>query len=324
MNEDLVFIVEGTSEYIHHVDRKHTNLRTDLAWISSMKARVINPPFIRKHLNEFKAKKAIAIIPKLSAHDFIELLKEIRPNIGELYIMQEGPNWYWQDWPIETQLEYFQFLCDPYLSDAILVHNQNDISYYRGLLNRDAIYTMPSLMITDSLQFDIKSKEEREGVIIGGNFVSWYGGFDSMMIALHLNDEVYVPSMGRMQKGESKIGNLKQIPYMEWNKWMEVLNTKKYAVHLMRTFAAGTFALNCAYLGIPCIGYDYLDTQKLCFPELSVDTGDMQTAREIAIELKDDSFYDEVSKYAKQAYKKYFSEEAFISKMKLIGILDEN
>ena len=39
---------------------------------------------------------------------------------------------------------------------------------------------------------------------------------------------------------------------------------------MMRTHAAGTFALNCSYLGIPCIGYKGLDTQSTLHPDLSL------------------------------------------------------
>ena len=39
--------------------------------------------------------------------------------------------------------------------------------------------------------------------------------------------------------------------------------------------AAGTFNLNCDYLGIPCVGYNNVNTQK-CHPNLSVDVGDVE------------------------------------------------
>jgi hypothetical protein len=40
------------------------------------------------------------------------------------------------------------------------------------------------------------------------------------------------------------------------------LNEFKYGIHLMRTEAAGTFAIICAFLGIPWGGYEGLDTQE--------------------------------------------------------------
>jgi hypothetical protein len=56
----------------------------------------------------------------------------------------------------------------------------------------------------------------------------------------------------------------------------------------MPTHAAGTFALNCAYHGIPCIGYEGLDTQELCFPHLTVEMGNLNKAKQLAEKLKID------------------------------------
>jgi hypothetical protein len=89
----------------------------------------------------------------------------------------------------------------------------------------------------------------------------------------------------------------------------------------MTTHAAGTFALNCAYHGIPCIGYKGLDTQELCFPHLSVDMGDVNKARKIAERLKTDKqFYDDCSRISKTRYKECFSETEYKQNMKkMIG-----
>ena len=82
---------------------------------------------------------------------------------------------------------------------------------------------------------------------------------------------------------------------------MELLSQFKYAVHLMPVQAAGTFALNCAYYGIPCIGYKGLDTQQICHSKLSVNIGDIKGAAYLAKKLKSDElFYKSVSKEAKQ------------------------
>ena len=43
----------------------------------------------------------------------------------------------------------------------------------------------------------------------------------------------------------------------------------------MRTHAAGTFAMNCGFHGIPCVGYNGLDTQEILHPPTTVDIGDL-------------------------------------------------
>jgi hypothetical protein len=78
----------------------------------------------------------------------------------------------------------------------------------------------------------------------------------------------------------------------------------------MPTIAAGTFSLNCAYFGIPCIGNEKVDTQRLCHPDLCVDVDDIESARKLAVKLRDDTyFYNECSKKSKTLYKKHYDIE---------------
>ena len=86
---------------------------------------------------------------------------------------------------------------------------------------------------------------------------------------------------------------------------------------MMPTVAAGTFALNCAYFGIPCIGNQDVDTQLLCHPLLSVAVNDLEAARELAIRLKeDDKFYKECSEIARANYEACFSQKIWVNRIK--------
>ena len=103
---------------------------------------------------------------------------------------------------------------------------------------------------------------------------------------------------------------------MNWKQWIHQLNKFKFGVHLMRTHAAGTFALNCAYLGIPCIGYKGLDTQEILHPDLTVELGDLDSARKIAKKLRnDEEFYLYSSTLCKELYTTHYTEKEF--KLKL-------
>jgi hypothetical protein len=84
---------------------------------------------------------------------------------------------------------------------------------------------------------------------------------------------------------------------------MEQLSTFKYAVNLMPTIAAGTFSLNCAYYGIPCVGNEKVDTQLAFFPDLSVDVHDVFQARHQAILLLNKDYYEGASYHAKKTFK---------------------
>jgi len=127
--------------------------------------------------------------------------------------------------------------------------------------------------------------------------------------------------MGRKIENEEQMEGLTHLDYMNWLDWINNLSRFKYAVHLMTTHAAGTFALNCAYHGIPCIGYKGLDTQEFCFPHLSVDIGDLKKAKHLAERLKtDNDFYNDCSKIAKTRYNECFSEKEYTYYMnKVIG-----
>lgn len=283
------------------IPRVHDNMRTEFAWICALNADHYS-------IGQIPVKNydlGIIIIPKKEPNFNIDDLKTY---CNKIAVMQEGPNWYWQDYTLDKQVWYFNTLTS---ADIIFVHNEIDKKYYRGLTGHPDIRVMPSLMIEDSI--GNLPNVARSGVITGGNFVSWYGGFDSFIVAQELdNGVVYTPSMGRKQPGEENL--VIHLPYMNWKQWIHKLNQFKYGVHLMRTHAAGTFALNCAYLGIPCVGYYGLDTQEKLHPDLSVELGDLESAKKIALRLKNDAeFYSHCAIKCNQLYKELYNENKFYS-----------
>jgi len=294
---EITFFTEGN--YNGKIPRSHPNMRTDLAWVCALNADHWN-------INQTPDKKydlGIVIIPKNNPQFDINRLKQFCTKIA---VMQEGPNWYWQDYPLDQQIWYYNTIQE---ADFMFVHNFSDKKYYEGLTGKEC-KILPSLMIEDSIK-DLP-EVERQNIIIGGNFCSWYGGFDSYIIAQEADCPIYIPSMGRKIDGEEQMPNLNHLPYMNWVEWIKTLNNFKYGVHLMRTHAAGTFALNCAYLGIPCIGYEGLDTQYYCHPELTVKLGDLDMAKRFLTMLKNDNkFYNECSLKAKKNYNKYYHESRF-------------
>lgn len=281
------------------VPRTHTNMRTEFAWMVATNADHYN-------INQTPNKKydlGITIIPKKNPLFDINRLKTV---CNKVAVMQEGPHWYFQDYTLDKQINYFNTLRQ---ADIIYVHNRSDKKYYSGLTSHSDIRVMKSLMIEDAV--GKVNKVERKGVIIGGNFVSWYGGFDSYIVASSIYDKVTAPAMGRKQQGEEQLVDI--LPYMEWKDWIHKLNKFKVGIHLMRTHAAGTFALNCAYLGIPCIGYRGLDTQEVCHPDLTVEVGDIEKAKLLLKKLDtDEDFYYINSRNAKSLYQENYNESNFL------------
>jgi hypothetical protein len=298
------------------VQADHSNMRTEFAWMHALDAD-------HRHLYHFEEVQdydhVFIIFPKgqinystigvklsdipnphsqLLASDW---LLKLKANNKKVYYVQEGPHWMYNELEIADQIHFYNMLASV---DGIFAHNYEDQKYYLGLVPNKIVTTIPTLMIEDSIK-DVEWKPE-DKAIIGGNFARWYGGFESYVIA----QEFQVPTWGQTSHAMKALEDqmIFHLPRVMWTDWIKQLSTFKYAVHLMPTVAAGTFALNCAYLGIPCIGNNKVDTQKICHPRLSVNVEDLKTARHLAKQLKEDkSFYDECSRMAKQSYKEYYS-----------------
>jgi len=300
----IVFFTE--MNFKGKIVRNHPNMRTEFAWMCSLDATHLN-------LNDVVDEKfdlGIAITPKNNPTSVnIEHLKTMCNKVG---IMQEGPFWLYQDYDLEKQIHYYNNLVE---SDIIFTHNEQDRKYYKGLTNHKDVRVLPSLMISEAV--GELPTEDRSGIMIGGNMVSWYGGFDSFMLANSVTDEIYQPKMGRALPNEELLG-ITQLPYLQWNEWIKELNKHKMGIHMMRTHAAGTFALNCSYVGIPCVGYEELDTQRILHPHLSVENGDLEKARELVNKLWNDlDFYKENCILTQQLYKEKYSEKVFKERLKL-------
>lgn len=283
------------------VPSNHTNMRTEFAWMHALEADHFNYREVPNNSYDL----GIVIIPKKDPHFEIDSIKK---SCKQVAVMQEGPHWYFQDYPLDKQIWYFNTLCS---ADIIFTHNKADKIYYQGLTGHKDVRVLQTLMIEETIgELEVV---EREGVIIGGNFVNWYGGFDSYIVASEITDKVTAPSMGRKQPQEEEL--VTHLPYMTWKAWIHSLNRFKIGVHLMRTHAAGTFALNCAYLGIPCIGYKGLDTQEICHPMLTVNVGDIDKAKKLIKKLDSDKeFYEFNSVAARASYKRHYDETEFLSR----------
>ena len=298
--------------FIGKIPRNHPNMRVEFAQMCAL--QVDHYPLFNIDTIQQKYDVAVLLIPKTpSDRDKlynIDIVDKARKIADKVVFMQEGPNWIYQDLPVHQQIWHYNLLTSV---DGILSENETDIPYFKGINPKALVQDISSLMIEDSV-LEFKNIKPQDKTIIGGNFTRWYGGFDSYVIATEFDLPIYCPSMGRRQPNEEQLVN--HLPYLQWVDWIKALAEFKYAIHLMPTIAAGTFAMNCGFLGIPCIGYNEADTQRKIHPLLSVDLGDLESARNLAIKLKtDDSFYIECCGDAKQNYRTEFSEEQFIYKM---------
>jgi hypothetical protein len=295
------------SGYTGKILRNNPNIRTDSAWVCAL--NTTHHPIQTLHqIPNNSYDFGIIIIPKNKQHLFnYPLIDHMKRVCHKLCMMQESTYWYWQGETVESQLWYHNILQS---MDIIFCHNDMDLTYYKGITDVTC-ELMPTLMITDNVK---TFNGERNGVMVGGNWVTAYRGFDSYIIGKILSENISSPTTGRM-KPDEKMLDINHLPWVQWNSWMYELSKHKYGVQL-GTAAAGTFNLNCAYLGIPCIGYNNVNTQKYLHPDLSVPDGDIFRARKIAEKLrKDKKFYLYCSDKSKELFNAIYSETQFIKKL---------
>ncbi len=288
--------------YEGKVPRNHPNMRTDVAWVCALDA-THHPISKLQNLPDKLYDIGVMILPK-NRQPLLNypLLEQYRRVCKKVTIMQESYYNYWQDSPIAEQIWYFNFITE---MDLIFCHNDIDLRYYNGLTNiRTEL--LPSVMITDDI---IRRNEWGDGVIIGGNFVWAYGGFDSYQVALEITDDITAVTTGRMKQEEEQV--LKHVPWVMWREWIDILSQYNIGIQL-GTASAGTFNLNCSFHRIPCIGYSNVNTQNILHPLTTVEVGEIDKAREIANKLKDKNFYKLCMETTEKRYKSYYTEKVFL------------
>ena len=279
--------------------RDFANARTEVSWAIALEA----PMCVLDVLPKEHFDLGIVIIPKNNPEVSLDFIRKCCDKVA---IMQEGPHWYFQDYQIDKQFHYYNTLMD---ADWMYCHNESDVKYYKGLGCKD-VRIMRSLMIPEGL---VSRSEWSDGTIIGGNMVSWYGGFDSYMVAREIGNPIWAPSMGRKQPQEDAIQDISYMAYMNWREWITALSQFNIGIHLMRTHAAGTFAMNCSFHSIPCIGYRGLDSQEILHPNTTVEVGDLESAKEIALKLKnDEEFYKGCSEETQYRFNEFYTEEKWL------------
>jgi hypothetical protein len=247
----------------------------------------------------------------------VEKLKECFDNV---YIYQDGELGWWNQVDVKLQVWWYNNIST---ADGILVPNSSDTSYYDGILPSSTKVSVIRSVMTDVGLDPSKFKPKEDRVILNGPFTPDYNALPQVLLAHQTNLPIDIPEMGRsrMQEDSWQMAEslgVNYLPYMSWIEWMYNLNRYKIGYMLTPSIASGSFALNCAYLGIPCIGYAKADTQRLLFPDLAIDVFDNQKAAELTKRLMtDEVFYSEVATKARWIYSKEFTKD------KMLNILEQ-
>ena len=325
---NITFLTEMNFE--GKIPSSHPNMRTEFAWMNALEA---NHSCIHNFQNIKNQDHVFIIIPKgevflnavgiklsdksnpISELLELDIVPILKSNNNKVHYIQEGPSWLFNDYEVSDQINFYNTLSE---CDSIFAHNECDTKFYQGLFPSKQINIMPTLLIEDLIKDIIPQTEDK--VIVGGNFARWYGGFQGYIASSEFNVPIWTQDSHARRENERDMVDLHHLPRLTWIEWMNTLSTFKYAIHLMPTVAAGTFSLNCAYFGIPCIGNEKVDTQRLCHPDLSVDVEDVEKARKLAKRLKEDNtFYTACSKTSKEMYKEFYTLDRY--KRKLNNIL---
>ena len=157
------------SKFDGKVPRDFNNMRTEYAWYVALDANHHNIETLQS-LNDQVYDLGIVIIPKkkieyLMVYPMIEQMRRVCKKIG---FMQEGPAWYFQDYPMEQQIWFYNCLME---MDVIFAHNESDVRYFKGLTQKEHIYSNKSLMIEDNLK---ESETKTNNVMIGGKSLRDY------------------------------------------------------------------------------------------------------------------------------------------------------
>mgnify|MGYP003113675553 CR=1 FL=1 len=299
----IAFFTEGG--YTGKVPR-NMPMRTDQAWVCALDA-VHHCIFKLNEINQ-KYDVGVVIIPKEKNREHLvkqqyPLIDNIRNYCNKVIIMQEGCHWDWMEDPVDTMVWFYNQLLK---ADLLLCHNDADVKYYQGITDIKS-FILPTLMIEDT----VKTAPQEDRVFVAGNWHLTYRGFDAWVISNEFDMPKYGFKAGKYKEGED-INGINYLPWMQWDQFMLELSKCKYGIQTYQS-SAGQFPLNCAYLGIPCIGYNDVNTQRDLFPSLSVDRGDIGAARKIANELQNNKdWYRECSKIAKFNYNQWYKEDKFL------------
>lgn len=230
---------------------------------------------------------------------------------GKVWFYQDGEIGYWNQHTVTLQIWWYNNVSQ---CDKILCPNETDMSYYKGMFPDIPVAVMRSIMAFVPEPHALNEDK----AIISGPLTREYNGLQQIIVAKQFGVPIFIPPMGqeRMPKDSWTTAtslDINYLDYTDWITWMKDLSSYKYAVNLPGVTAAASFSLNCAWWGIPCVGDLKADTQRICFPDTSVEYNDISKASELAKKLVEDKdFYQSISEKAKQKARSEFTKDKFL------------
>lgn len=288
-----------------NVRAKKNNLRTDTAFALMTDSFFLPYSMIETETGARTLANSdlVILVPSKNHPAILAYADDIKKRFKtKIAIMQEGDRTLYQDWSVANQFTFLATITT--VADVLFVHNESDKEYFSAITDKPILVIKSTIFLELLRDARISGEQKKESLFIGGNMCRWYAGMDSYLTVKDLGfSEIVFPSMGRKQKDEEELmtgldKRIRYLPYCTWAEFMQNLKGAKYAIHLMPEAAAGSFSLNCAALGVPCIGNIEDDTQRECFPDLSINVHDgdsISKARSLLVSLQTNpDFYNMV------------------------------
>ena len=186
------------------VSRNHPHMRTEFVSFVHLKA----DHYCYKNIGNIKSKydHVVLLISKSDEirewlYNYPNLVSDLRGVGSKIWFMQEATAQIYQTKELHHQIRHYNLLQEV---DGILTENYTDYKYFRGMTSSDKeIHTIPTLIIEDNFKH-LTNVERDDKVMMGGNFTSWYGGFDSFLVASEFDLPISVPKM-RNVKNEKPV-----------------------------------------------------------------------------------------------------------------------
>jgi hypothetical protein len=187
------------------VGRDHPHMRTEFAQFCALKAD--HYCFYQMEKLQSQYDHIILLISKTDKlREFVyqknSLVSDLRQFGKKIWFMQESTAQIYQTKELHHQIWHYNLLQEV---DGIFSENITDFNYFKGLTNSaKEIHTIPTLIIEDNFVY-LKDTIKENKVMVGGNFNSWYGGFDSYLVASEFDQPISVPKMRNVKNEEQLV-----------------------------------------------------------------------------------------------------------------------
>ncbi len=151
-------------------------------------------------------------------------------------------------------------------------------------------------------------------------------GLASFLVAARVKGcKILVP--GKTQASQDLIAHLAvpsvdHFPYLSWMEYLKKYASAYFAIHLDTLYTYGRFPLDMAALGVPTIGSNRNQTNKVLFPELTLDPiKDISRAHQLAARLiSDETFYSRQVESGRKALSLFAPD---IARSRLLAIIHD-